>query len=410
MAKINDYIKIVGEDIIEELKILSERLKGKVIQNINSTSVGGGVAEILNRIVPLMNELGVDTRWDLIKGGERFFNITKRFHNTLHGIPAEISDEEFDYFLQVENENAQAINFYGDVILIHDPQPIGLINRKKDFGNNKKWIWRCHIDISHPEIKVWDFLKQFINSYDASIFSAPVFSKELPIKQFLISPSIDPLSDKNKELDASTIDSVLYKYKITKDKPIITQISRYDILKDPLGVIDAFKLVRKHIDCQLILAGNTATDDPEHDKVLNMVKEKAGNDSDIHILVIEPANNDIEINALQRASDIVLQKSLKEGFGLTVSEALWKKKPVIAGAVGGIPLQITHKHSGILTHTVEGTAYWIKQLINSPEYAKKLGLNGHEHIKNNFLLTRHILEYFLLFTSLYHSGDIIHLN
>ncbi|RLD16672.1 MAG: glycosyl transferase family 1, partial [Caldiserica bacterium] len=191
--------------------------------------------------------------------------------------------------------------------------------------------------------------------------------------------------------------------------PIIAQISRYDFLKDPLGVIEAYKIVKKNIDCQLILAGNIATDDPEHDRVLNECKEKAGNDSDIHLLVIDPANNDIEINALQRASDIILQKSIREGFALTVTEALWKAKPVIASNVGGIPLQIIHKHSGILVHSIEGCAYWIKQLLNNPDYAKKLGENGKEHVKNNFLITRHLRDYLLLYLSLYNSEDIVNL-
>ncbi|MEW6557349.1 MAG: glycosyltransferase [Elusimicrobiota bacterium] len=407
MPKINDYVPIVGEDTIEELKILSKRLKGKIIQHINSTSVGGGVAEILNRMVPLMNELGVDTRWDLLKGGEKFFNITKKFHNALHGISVEIANDEFDFFCQVENENANAINFYGDIILVHDPQPIGLVTRKTDLG--KKWVWRCHIDVSQPQENVWQFLKKFIEKYDITVFSVPEYAKPIPIKQMLISPSIDPLSEKNKELPQEVVDSVFEKYQIERNRPIITQISRYDFLKDPLGVIDAFKMVRKYVNCQLLLAGNTATDDPEHDKVLNAAKERAAGNPDIHLLVIEPSHNDIEINALQCGSDIILQKSIREGFGLTVSEALWKKKPVVASAVGGIPLQITHKYSGILTHTVEGTAYWLKQLLNSPEYAKQLGLNGHEHVKQNFLLTRHLREYFLMFLSLYHTEDIVYL-
>lgn len=407
MPKINDYIPIVGEDTIEDLKILGAQLKGKIIQHINSTSVGGGVAEILNRMVPLMNELGVDTRWDLIKGGEKFFGITKKFHNALHGMEVEIGKEELDHFLEINRQNAGAINFYGDVIFIHDPQPIGLVEKK--MSSDKKWIWRCHIDVSQPVESVWQFLEKFVEMYDITVFSVPAFAKQLSIRQVLISPSIDPLSDKNKDLPQEVIDSVFEKYEIERNKPIITQISRYDSLKDPVGVIDAFKMVRKYVNCQLILAGNTAADDPEHDKVLNSAKERAGSDPDIHLLVIAPSNNDIEINALQRGSDIILQKSLREGFGLTVSEALWKKKPVIAGAVGGIPLQITHKYSGILTHTVEGTAYWLKQLLNSPAYAKQLGLNGHEHVKQNFLLTRHLREYFLMFLSLYYNEDIVRL-
>ncbi|MDD5355409.1 MAG: glycosyltransferase [Candidatus Omnitrophica bacterium] len=403
MANIEDYIPIVGQPIIDDLKLLADRLQGKVIQHINSTAVGGGVAEILHRMVPLLRELGVDTRWDLIKGGEYFFEVTKKFHNALHGRQADITQRDFDIFMETSKKNIDEVNIYGDIIFVHDPQPIALIKKKKD----NKWIWRCHIDVSEPNQKVWGFLKNFIVQYNASVFSAPSFSQKLPIRQFLISPSIDPLSDKNRELPQDVIDSVLKKYNIHTDKPIITQISRFDRLKDPLGVIEAYSQVKRYIDCQLILAGGTAADDPEGMSVLEEVKEKAASDPDIHILLLP--HSDIEVNALQRVSTVMIQKSLKEGFGLTVAEALWKAKPIVASNVGGIPLQIKHKYSGLLCHSVEGAAFAIKQLLNSPQYAKKLGENGKEHIKNNFLLTRHIRDYMLLFLSLSHSEDLVYL-
>ena len=403
MVHINDYIPIVGQSTIDDLKLLAERLKGKVIQHINSTSVGGGVAEILNRMVPLLGELGVDSRWDLIKGGAQFFDVTKKFHNALHGRPQDITDHDLEIFMETTETNLGLMNTYGDIVFIHDPQPIGLIKKKS--GN--KWLWRCHIDVSHPHQKVWDFLMSFIPGYDAAVFSSPIFSQSLPIRQFLISPSIDPLSDKNKELSQDEIDAALEKYNIVRDKPIITQISRFDRLKDPLGVIDAYLQVKKYIDCQLILAGGTATDDPEGVQVLAEVQEKANKDPDIHVLLLP--QDDILINALQRASDVIIQKSLKEGFGLTVAEALWKAKPIVASHVGGISLQVKHKYSGLLCHSIEGAAFAIKQLLNNPEYAKKLGENGREHIKNNFLLTRHLKEYMLLFLSLYHPEDIVYL-
>jgi len=403
MAKIEEYIPIVGQSVIDDLKLLGEKLKGKVIQHINSTPVGGGVAEILNRMVPLLGELGVDTRWDVIKGGERFFEVTKKFHNALHGRAEEISPGDFEIFMETSQENIANVNTYGDIVFVHDPQPIALIKKKAA----NKWLWRCHVDVSNPNGKVWGFLMDFIVKYDSAVFSAPAFSRKLPIRQFLIPPSIDPLSDKNKELPRETIDSVLRKYNIKKDKPIITQISRFDRLKDPIGVIEAYLRVKKYIDCQLILAGGTAADDPEGLKVLEEVKEKSRADKDIHILLLP--HNDIEVNALQRASDVIIQKSLKEGFGLTVAEALWKTKPVVASNVGGIPLQIKHKYSGLLCHSIEGAAFAIKQLLNSPEYAGKLGENGREHIRNNFLLTRHLRDYMLLFLSLYHTEDIVYL-
>ncbi|MDD5505864.1 MAG: glycosyltransferase [Candidatus Omnitrophica bacterium] len=403
MAKIEEYIPLVGQAVIDDLKLLGERLKGKLVQHINSTPVGGGVAEILNRMVPLLKELGVDTKWDVIKGGEQFFEVTKRFHNALHGRAGEISQRDFEIFMETSQQNIENVETYGDIVFIHDPQPIALIKKR----SANKWLWRCHIDVSNPNEKVWQFLMDFIIKYDSAVFSAPAFSRKLPIRQFLIPPSIDPLSDKNKELPPETVDSVLRKYDIKKNKPIITQVSRFDRLKDPIGVIEAYLQVKKYIDCQLILAGGTAEDDPEGFKVLEEVKEKAKDDPDIHILLLP--QNDIVVNALQRASDVIIQKSLKEGFGLTVSEALWKAKPVVASNVGGIPLQIKHKYSGLLCHSVEGASFAIKQLLSSSEYARKLGENGREHIKNNFLITRHLRDYMLLFLSLYYPEDVVHL-
>jgi len=403
MIKIDDYAPIVGQSIIDEIRMLAAKMAGRRVQHINSTAVGGGVAEILNRMVPLLNEVGVNAAWDLIKGGENFYSVTKKFHNALHGRQEAIDRRDFDIFMETSRENIAKLDTSSDIVFVHDPQPIALVEKKK--GN--KWLWRCHIDVSNPNLKVWDFLMDFIVKYDSAVFSAPAFSQRLPIRQFLISPSIDPLSDKNKELAQEVIDGVLRKYEIVRDKPIITQISRFDYLKDPLGVIEAYSQVKRYIDCQLILAGGTASDDPEGRKVLDEVMEKAGSDKDIHILLLP--QNDIEVNALQRASDIIIQKSIKEGFGLTVAEALWKAKPVVASNVGGISLQIKHKYSGLLCHSIEGAAFAIKQLLHSPEYAKKLGENGREHIKNNFLLTRHIKEYILLFLSLYHPEDVVNL-
>ena len=403
MSKIEEYIPIVGQSVIDDLRLLSDRLKDKVVQHINSTAVGGGVAEILNRMVPLLKDLGVDTRWDLIKGGEDFFEVTKKFHNVLHGRQDELTQRDFDIFMETSQKNIDEVNIYGDIVFIHDPQPIALIKKK----SQNKWAWRCHIDVSNPNKRVWDFLMQFIPNYDAAVFSAPGFSQRLSIRQFLIAPSIDPLSDKNRELPEEEINAVLAKYGIKKDKPIVTQISRFDRLKDPLGVVEAYLRVKEHVDCQLILAGGGASDDPEGVQVYEEVKEKAKLDKDIHILLLP--QNDLEVNALQRASTVIIQKSIREGFGLTVAEALWKAKPVVASNVGGIPLQITHKYSGLLCHSIEGAAFAIKQLLNSPDYARKLGQNGREHIRNNFLLTRHLREYLLLFLSMYHPEDLVYL-
>jgi trehalose synthase len=406
MAKLEEYSSITGKQVIDELYLLAGKLQGKSILNINSTAVGGGVAEILNRMLPLMKDLGVDVRWDVIRGDEKFFVITKKFHNALHGVEVAITDEEISYFLLVNQQNASELSLSGDIIFIHDPQPIALIEKKSEMGN--KWLWRCHIDFSKPIPSIWNFLRPYIERYDSAVFSAPAFARQLLTKQVLISPSIDPLSDKNKELPEEYINKIFEKFGLDRSRPVVTQISRFDYLKDPLGVIRAFKMAKKYVDCQLILAGGGATDDPEGMNILKAVKNEAESDPDIFVLFLPPGS-DLEINALQRGSTIVLQKSLKEGFGLTVAEALWKSKPVIASGVGGIPLQITHKFSGILAHSVEGTAYWIKQLIHEPEYARRLGVNGREHIKDNYLITRHIQDYLILFLSLFFEGDMVDL-
>jgi trehalose synthase len=404
MLGIDNYIPIVGQGVIDELRFLAERLEGRKIQNINSTAVGGGVAEILTRMIPLLKQIGVNAYWDVIKGNDRFFAITKKFHNALHGVDIKILKDEYDYFLEVNRQNAGEMPQWGDIVFVHDPQPIALVEIKQNIGN--KWIWRCHIDFTQPQSDIINFLNNYIEMYDSAVFSAPAFSRDLSIPQLLICPSIDPLSDKNRDLLAGEIDDVLQTYGIDRARPIVTQISRFDYLKDPIGVVNVYKRVRRYVDCQLVLAGGGATDDPEGMQVLDEVKEAAASDPDIHVLFLPPAS-DIAINALQRASTVVLQKSLKEGFGLTVAEALWKGKPVIASAVGGIPLQIAHKYSGILTYSLEGTAYYLKQLLQEPEYAGKLGANGQEHIRNNFLITRHIRDYLLLFLSMYYEGDVV---
>lgn len=406
MNTLKDYEKIVGPDVIEEIRLLAEKAKGLTVQNINSTAVGGGVAEILARMIPFLQELGVNAKWDVIKGGEKFFKVTKKFHNALHGKSEELTPEDFAVFLETSETNNKTMDLSGNIFFVHDPQPIGLIERKEQLQG--KWIWRCHIDVSNPNPDVWNFLMPFISRYDATVFSAPSFSQQLPVRQFLIAPSIDPLSDKNKELSPDVIRSVLDRFHLDPEKPMVTQISRFDYLKDPLGVIDAFEMVQRYIDCQLILAGGEATDDPESTEVLNKTRERAAQNPDVHVLAI-PSGSDIEINALQSASAVIVQKSIKEGFGLTISEALWKAKPTVASAVGGITLQIAHKYSGLLCHSTEGAAHAIKQLLQNPEYAKKLGENGREHVRQNFLLTRHLRDYLLLFLSLYHDGDVIYL-
>ncbi|MDI6732093.1 MAG: glycosyltransferase [Candidatus Margulisbacteria bacterium] len=405
-TKIDDYAAIIRPQNFDELMLLAERAAGKRVKMVNATAAGGGVAEILARIVPLLNELGIKTKWEVIKGSGEFFGVTKALHNALHGYKTEITEQMFDIYNEAAKANAAEMVFDEDAVIIHDPQPAGLIAAKEK--SKSKWVWRCHIDTSHPQPDAWNFIKGFVDKYDASVFSTPWFSQELLIPQYFIYPAIDPLAEKNRELSRREINAVLNKYKIDSSRPIITQISRFDHLKDPLGVIEAYRLVKKHIDCQLVLAGGGAADDPEGSHVLQEVQEAAKADTDIHILLLPPFA-DIEINALQRASTIILQKSLREGFGLTVTEALWKGKPVVASAVGGITLQVIHDFTGVLVHSIEGAAFQIRYLLNNPQVARRLGEYGREHVREKFLITRKLRNYLLLLIALDHPGkDIIH--
>jgi trehalose synthase len=402
--RLADYEEVVGRDVIEELRVLAGHTKGRRLQNINSTPVGGGVAEILTRLLPLLRELGIDATWDVIKGDQAFFNVTKSFHNALHGNSEEISDEMFAIFQKTTEFNLHELNITGDIVIAHDPQPVGLIARRYDIG--RRWIWRCHIDVSHPDARVWEFLRPYVEQYDAAVFSMPDFAQQLPISQYMIAPSIDPLSDKNRELSSEQVTRVLDKYGIDPERPVATQISRFDRLKDPVGVIAAYRMVKRRCDCQLVLAGGGADDDPEGEAVLQKVRQAAEGDPDIHVLLLPPYS-DLEINALVRGSTVVLQKSIREGFGLTVTEALWKRKPVIGGAVGGIKLQVINGITGFLVHSAEGAARRLVQLLEDPRLRAKLGENGYEHVKQNFLLTRHVKDYMLLMLALDHPDEDI---
>jgi trehalose synthase len=391
---LENYAEVVGAGEIEELRALAKPLRGRSIEMINSTAVGGGVAEILNRLVPLAEELDLGIRWEVMKGAEEFFDVTKSFHNALHGAPYHPKAKDFEIFLSYNERNRASLPLDAEFVVIHDPQPAALIDARKPDLNH--WVWRCHIDLSHPNRAVWDFLEKLVSRYDAAMFSSPEFSRDLSIPQYLFYPAIDPLSEKNCPLDPEFILQVLGRYQIDPQRPILTQISRFDRLKDPVGVIRAYRIVKRYFDCQLVLAGGSASDDPEGALVIKDVLRAADKDPDIKILEL-PAWAPLEVNALQRASTIVVQKSLREGFGLTVSEALWKKKPVVASAVGGIPTQIIHKHTGLLAHSVEGTAYQIRFLLSHPEIAAKLGEHGHEHVKENFLITQKLKRYLALF-------------
>jgi trehalose synthase len=425
MPSLWDYEKIVGADVINEIMALGDRLAGRRVIHINSTKVGGGVAEILQKLIPLLKECKLDIEWRVIEGDDKFFRITKDFHNALHGADLEISQEMLDHYLEVNMKNAEQMEDLSeaDFVVIHDPQPAAMI---KHFPKRKgKWIWRCHIDVSTPNVRVWEFLKTFVSQYNAAVFHIDKFAKkDLLIRQFIIPPSIDPLSPKNIEISADDIDRILLKHGIKRKKPIISQIGRFDRLKDPAGVVsmyksvknpgevvDVFRLfrdddfldltraVKKRIDCQLLLAGGLAKDDPEGQEVYQEVVKMIEDDKDIKILILPPFA-DIDINAIQRASHVVLQKSLKEGFALTVSEALWKGTPVVGGNTGGIPLQIINGVNGFLVNSIEEAADRVRFLLMNPQKAKEMGKAGREHVRKNFLMTRYVRDHLLMYLTL----------
>ncbi len=387
-----EYERVIGKQRIDLLQRLAGRLKGKTLTHVNSTKEGGGVAEILNRAVPLLNDLGIATDWQVIEGNPDFFKATKAFHNGLQGNEVALSPRMREAYLAVNEENVKRLRLEADVVFIHDPQPAALIQHARNRG---KWLWRCHIDASRPNRGVWKFLRQFVVRYDASVFSMPAFAQSLPHPQYIVHPSIDPLSDKNRDLTEVEIQVVLDRLEIPRDKPIILQVSRFDRFKDPLGVVKAFQMVRQSRPCRLVLAGGGASDDPEGLEVLAEVKSAAGNDPDIHILLL-PSDSHLEINALQRAANVVVQKSLKEGFGLTVTEALWKGKPVVGGATGGITLQVHNYHTGFLVHSAEGAAYRIRYLLSRPEDGLRMGKTAREFVRDHFLITRQVQDYMAL--------------
>lgn len=400
--KLEDYIGIAPKIDLLIIQKLAERFAGRKFLHINSAKSGGGVAEILQRMMIILSGLGINARWEVIEGNGSFFDITKRMHNALQGNPEQISQDMWESYYEVNKSNAEKIDLNADAVLIHDPQPAPLI----DFKKSGLWIWRCHIDISNPHLKTWNSLEKYVEKYDAAIFSVSKFAKDIPLDKFIIPPAIAPLSNKNRELTKTEIENVLATINIPVDKPIILQVSRFDRFKDPTGVIKAYRLVKRYNDCMLVLAGSTATDDPEGEKIFNEVKEYAGDDQDISVLLLPPSSH-IEINALQRAATVVLQKSLKEGFGLTVSEAMWKGKPVIGGAVGGIPLQILHGVTGFLVNSVEGTALRIRQILNNPDMAREMGENGREYVRRNFLITRQIRDYLSMWYIMENKGKSV---
>ncbi|MEJ2690055.1 MAG: glycosyltransferase, partial [Deltaproteobacteria bacterium] len=405
-ALLDSYAKVAGAEVISHLQQLSESLKGMKVVHVNSTREGGGVAEILHKLVPLMGELGIETSWEVITGDADFYQCTKSFHNSLQGNAVPIPGRMLRAFEKTNQLNAERLWSTltdADVVFIHDPQPAPLLELCPD--RRGKWVWRCHIDISKPYRPVWKYLSAFVHNYDASIFSMAAFARPLPHAIYLIPPSIDPLSDKNIELSAEEVGRIYPTFGIDPERPVVLQVSRFDRFKDPLGVVAAYRMAKKFIpSLQLVLAGGGASDDPEGEEVHREVMEAVEGDGDAHVLLLPPDAHRT-INALQRAANVVVQKSIREGFGLTVTEAMWKGKAVIGGDTGGIRLQVIDHHTGFLVNTPEGAASRIRYLLRRPQKLDEMGIKARGLVRDNFLLTRHLREYLTLIVGLLHGAQ-----
>jgi len=398
---LREHQRFVGAEAVEALRAVAAPLAGKKLVHVNSTREGGGVAEILNSMVPLMCELGIEASWEVIEGEGPFFDATKAFHNGLQGKPVELDDSMLRAYQETNAKNAERLRPVlepADVVFIHDPQPAPLLDLCP--ARKGAWIWRCHIDVGAPHPPVWNALREHVAGYDASIFHLPEYAKPLPHHQEIIPPSIDPLSVKNAELPGAEVRAVFGEFGLDAARPMILQVSRFDHFKDPLGVIEAYRLAREDHDLQLVLAGGGASDDPEGAEVLAEVRAAAAADRDIHVLLLPPDAHR-QINALQRAADVVLQKSVREGFGLTVTEAMWKERPVIGGAVGGIRLQISDGENGFLVSSPAEAAERIVSLLRDPAMAREMARSARASVRERFLLTRHITDYLILVAKLH---------
>lgn len=393
-ATLEDYREVAPPGSVDILRRLSEQLPSRSLLQVNAGFPGGGVTEMLNRLTPLLHELGVDSQWEVIEGGRDFQATCRGFYDALQGEEIEITDAMFQEYVETNRQNAQGLSLEADVVIVHDPQPAPMVEFRPAMG---KWVWRCHLDLARPQRHTWANLRKFVVQYDAAVFSLPKFAGRLPIRQFQVFPSIDPLSEKNRELTDEEIEQVLDRLAIPQDRPLLVQVSRFHRLKDPLGVLHAYRIARRQNDCRLVLAG--WAEGPEGEQALAEVREAAGDDPCVHVVPLG-RNDHLEINVLQRAATLVIQKSIREGFGLMVAEAMWKGKPVIGGFTGGIPAQLIYDVTGYTVNSVEGCAFRIRHLLNNPQLAEQMGRDAREFARRHFLVTRHLGDYLCLMATL----------
>jgi len=393
---LDDYRAVVGDQVVGEIYAKARPLQGKHIAHVNSTSQGGGVAEILSSLVPLMNDVGIETDWRVLHGSSDFFTITKKFHNALQSGTLNLTDMKKHIYIQTNEAFATYCHINADCVIVHDPQPLPLI---KFYKKQVPWVWRCHIDLTNPHEALWDFLKTFIMRYDIAIISSEMYRRTgLPVEQRIIHPAIDPLSLKNRELSKKDILKYVKKAGIPMDKPVVTQVSRMDIWKDPEGLLEIFKQVREKVDCRLLYCYDMAADDPEGNAVYQRTYRKARKLVETGDVLFVLGNSQILVNAIQRFSTVLVQNSIKEGFCLCVTEGLWKGKPVVGTKVGGIPHQLVEAENGFLVepHDRETFADRIVQLLKNPDMAEQMGKRAKETVRENFLTTRLLLDYLTL--------------
>jgi trehalose synthase len=391
IVRLEDYEPLAGGEAIARVREKAESLKDLRVAHINSTYYGGGVAELLSALTLLLNDLGIKTGWRLIHGSPDFFSITKKMHNALQGGQINLSDRKMKIYEEVIYENVIRNHLNHDMVIVHDPQPLLMVNHYRRRG---PWVWRCHVDLSKPNEQLWNYLKPHVEEYDAVIVSCKEYKQNIKTPQLIFAPAIDPFSIKNRDMSEQDIDERLSHYNIPVDLPIVAQVSRFDRWKDPEGVIEAFKIARKEVDATLVLLGNVATDDPEGEQVYESLvgcREER--------LIILSKQDTALVNALQRKAAVVLQKSLREGFGLTVAEAMWKGTPVIGGNVGGIRYQIKDGENGYLVSSVEEAADRIVKLLKDRNLRKQMGQRGKESVKERYLIFRYLEQYVDLFNA-----------
>jgi len=385
LVNIEDYLPLIGEEAVERIMRKAQRLRGMYAVHVSSTFYGGGVAEMLSSATLLARSLGIRADWRLIQGSPDFFSVTKKIHNALQGAKINLTDLKKEIYETVTLQNAMRMDLDGDFVVIHDPQPLPLVVYER---RACPWVWRCHVDLSSPNPDIWDYLRHYIEQYNAVLLSLPDYARELETPQVFIMPAIDPFSMKNAEMSRTEVKERLRHYGIPNDLPIVAQISRFDRWKDPEGVIEAFRIARKKVDCRLVLLGNVATDDPEGQQVFESLLKHKG--EHIHILTVEDS---ALVNALQRHAAVIVQKSLREGFGLTATEAMWKGTAVVAGRCGGLKHQIEDGVNGFLVSSVEETADRIVRLLKDAKLRKGIGAKAQKTVRQRFLLSRLIEQY-----------------